>query len=76
MVVASYAIKRAIVLSLPLSLIILSCHPQLVYGLPTQSLVRYNATLKLTSERGLVLQDVDGTVVWSTNRRMQPHAFG
>ena len=64
---ASYAIKRAIVLSLPLSLIILSCHPQLVYGLPTQSLVRYNATLKLTSERGLVLQDVDGTVVWSTN---------
>ena len=29
--------------------------------------VRYNATLKLTSERGLVLQDADGTIAWSTN---------
>ena len=29
--------------------------------------VRKNATLKLTSKRGLVLQDADGTIAWSTN---------
>nr|POF15815.1 epidermis-specific secreted glycoprotein ep1 [Quercus suber] len=29
--------------------------------------VRNNATLKLTSKRGLVLQDADGTIAWSTN---------
>ncbi|KAK4584058.1 hypothetical protein RGQ29_021979 [Quercus rubra] len=29
--------------------------------------VRKNATLKLTSRRGLVLQDADGTIAWSTN---------
>ena len=29
--------------------------------------VRYNATLKLTSDRGFVLQDADGTIAWSTN---------
>ena len=40
---------------------------QVVWSANPKNPVRYNATLKLTSERGLVLQDVDGTVVWSTN---------
>ena len=29
--------------------------------------VRKNATLKITSKRGIVLQDADGTIAWSTN---------
>ena len=40
---------------------------QIVWSANPINPVRYNATLKLTSKRGLVLQDVDGTVVWSTN---------
>ena len=48
--------------------------PISVWSTNPKNPVRYNATLKLTSERGLVLQDVDGTVVWSTNISTKPVA--
>jgi hypothetical protein len=41
--------------------------PEVVWSANTNKPVRTNATLKLTSDRGLVLQDADGSIVWSTN---------
>ena len=41
--------------------------PEVVWSANTNKLVRTNATLKHTSDRGLVLQDADGSIAWSTN---------
>ncbi|KAF8413687.1 hypothetical protein HHK36_001679 [Tetracentron sinense] len=41
--------------------------PQVVWSANRNNPVRANATLQLTPEGDLVLQDVDGTLVWSTN---------
>ena len=39
----------------------------LVWSANPKNPVGINATLKLTLERGLVLQDTDGTIAWLTN---------
>jgi hypothetical protein len=41
--------------------------PEVVWSANPNNPVSVNATLQLTSERGLVLQDADGTIAWSTN---------
>ena len=41
--------------------------PQVVWSANQKNPVSINATLQLSSERGLVLQDANGTTVWSTN---------
>ncbi|KAF8413688.1 hypothetical protein HHK36_001680 [Tetracentron sinense] len=41
--------------------------PQVVWSANRNNPVRANATLQLTGEGDLILQDVDGTLVWSTN---------
>ena len=74
--VVSSVIKRAINSSLfALSRIyflssnssILTDGSNVVWSANANNPVRYNATLKLASERGLVLQDADGTIAWFTN---------
>uniref|UniRef100_A0A2N9GZY1 Bulb-type lectin domain-containing protein n=1 Tax=Fagus sylvatica TaxID=28930 RepID=A0A2N9GZY1_FAGSY len=94
-VVASSIIKRTTVLSLPFSVFIMnegniskSVPPEVVWSANPNNPVSVNATLQLTSERGLVLQDANGTIAWSTNiskqicgcpklnRHVQPRALG
>ena len=41
--------------------------PRVVWSANQKNPVSINATLQLSSERGLVLQDADGTIAWSTN---------
>lgn len=41
--------------------------PQVVWSANRNNPVRINATLELTSDGNLVLQDADGSVAWSTN---------
>ena len=41
--------------------------PWVVWSANQKNPVSINATLQLSSERGLVLQDADGTIAWSTN---------
>ena len=41
--------------------------PEILWSAYPKNPVSINATLKFTSERGLVLQDANGTKVWSTN---------
>ncbi|XP_075669025.1 G-type lectin S-receptor-like serine/threonine-protein kinase SD2-5 [Castanea sativa] len=41
--------------------------PQVVWSANQKNPVSINATLQLSSERGLVLQDADGTIAWSRN---------
>jgi hypothetical protein len=41
--------------------------PQVEWSANSKNPVSVNATLQLTSERGLVLKDADGTMAWSTN---------
>ena len=42
-------------------------NPEVVWSTNTNKPIRTNTTLKLTSDRGLVLQDADGRIAWSTN---------
>jgi hypothetical protein len=44
-----------------------SVPPEVVWSANPNNPVSVNATLQLTSERGLVLQDANGTIAWSTN---------
>ncbi|XP_030953908.1 G-type lectin S-receptor-like serine/threonine-protein kinase SD2-5 [Quercus lobata] len=46
---------------------LLNDDPQVLWSANSKNPVSISATLKLNSERGLVLQDADGTVAWSTN---------
>ena len=67
---------------------LLNDDPQALWSANSKNAVSINVTLKLNSERDLVLQDADGTVAWSTNisnksvaaiklnRQVQPHAIG
>jgi hypothetical protein len=41
--------------------------PEVVWSANPNNPVGINAGLQLTSERGLVLQDANGTIAWSTN---------
>ncbi|KAM4093572.1 hypothetical protein ACB094_06G128400 [Castanea mollissima] len=41
--------------------------PRVVWSANQKNPVSINATLQLSSERGLVLQDADGTIAWPTN---------
>ncbi|XP_050271375.1 G-type lectin S-receptor-like serine/threonine-protein kinase SD2-5 isoform X2 [Quercus robur] len=41
--------------------------PRVLWSANPKNPVSIDATLKLNSERGLVLQDADGTIAWSTN---------
>nr|POE83602.1 g-type lectin s-receptor-like serine/threonine-protein kinase sd2-5 [Quercus suber] len=41
--------------------------PKVVWSANPENPVSINATLRLTSEKGLVLKDANGTTVWSTN---------
>ncbi|XP_023905030.2 G-type lectin S-receptor-like serine/threonine-protein kinase SD2-5 [Quercus suber] len=41
--------------------------PRVVWSANQKNPVSINATLQLSSERGLVLQDANGTIAWSTN---------
>jgi hypothetical protein len=41
--------------------------PEVVWSANPNNLVGINAGLQLTSERGLMLQDANGTIAWSTN---------
>ncbi|XP_075670015.1 G-type lectin S-receptor-like serine/threonine-protein kinase SD2-5 [Castanea sativa] len=41
--------------------------PRVLWSANPKNPISINATLKLNSERGLVLQDADGTIAWSTN---------
>jgi hypothetical protein len=41
--------------------------PEVVWSAKPKNPISVNAALQLTSERGLVLQDADGTMAWSTN---------
>ncbi|XP_050271300.1 G-type lectin S-receptor-like serine/threonine-protein kinase SD2-5 isoform X1 [Quercus robur] len=41
--------------------------PKVVWSANPENPVSINATLQLTSEKGLVLKDANGTTVWSTN---------
>ena len=50
-----------------LATFLLNDDPQVLWSANSKNPVSINATLKLNSERGLVLQDADGTVAWSTN---------
>ncbi|CAK9175589.1 unnamed protein product [Ilex paraguariensis] len=42
-------------------------HPQIIWSANRDNPVKINATLELTQDGDLVLADVDGTLVWSTN---------
>ena len=46
---------------------LLNDDPQVLWSANSKNAVSINVTLKLNSERDLVLQDADGTVAWSTN---------
>ena len=76
MLVASSVIKHAITVhTFPFSVFIiypqtplLSDHtPHVLWSANPKNPVSYDATLHLASDRGLVLQNVDGTIAWSTN---------
>lgn len=73
LVVASSVINQATVFSLPFSLYYYKRHWYEIYWSNSSMVcqpknpVGVNATLKLTLERGLVLQDTDGTIAWLTN---------
>jgi hypothetical protein len=74
-VVAYSIIKRTTVLSLSFSVFITTTEhfstdddgPEVVWSANPNNPVGINAGLQLTSERGLVLQDANGTIAWSTN---------
>ena len=74
LLVASFVMKSATFISLPFLLFIYidsNIHedvaPQVVWSANQKNPISINATLRLSSERGLVLQDANGTTVWSTN---------
>ena len=56
--------------------ILTSSTPNVVWSANPKNPVSYNATLHLTSDRGLVLQDVDGTIAWSTNISSNKYVAG
>ena len=76
LLVASFVMKSATAISLPFLLFIYidgNIHkdvaPQVVWSANQKNPISINATLRLSSERGLVLQDEDAnwTTVWYTN---------
>ena len=56
--------------------ILTSSTPNVVWSANPKNPVSYNATLHLTSDKGLVLQDVDGTIAWSTNISSNKYVAG
>ena len=56
--------------------ILTSSTPNVVWSANPKNPVSYNATLHLTSDRGLVLQDVDGTIAWSTSINSNKYVAG
>ena len=74
LLVASFVMKSATFISLPFLLFIYidsNIHedvaPQVVWSANQKNPISINATLRLSSERGLVLQDANRTTVWNTN---------
>nr|POE67149.1 epidermis-specific secreted glycoprotein ep1 [Quercus suber] len=74
LLVASFVMKSATAISLPFLLFIYidgNIHedvaPQLVWSANQKNPISINATLRLSSKRGLVLKDANRTTVWYTN---------
>ena len=74
LLVASFVMKSATFISLPFLLFIYidsNIHedvaPQVVWSGNQKNPISINATLRFSSERGLVLQDANRTTVWNTN---------
>ena len=74
LLVALFVMKSATAISLPFLLFIYidsNIHedvaPQVVWSANQKTSISINATLRLSSERGLVLQDANRTTVWYTN---------
>ena len=74
LLVVSFVMKSATFISLPFLLFIYidsNIHedvaPQVVWSANQKNPISINATLRLSSERGLVLQDANRTTVWNTN---------